>query len=70
MTGYCPASSARARFGVFVRSKTSRFVGTAFPDIHDVVEAIVRRNGETVHIHGAEAARRFRLSAQVPTAPV
>ena len=35
-----------------------------------MVEAIARSNGETVQVHGAEAARRFRLSTQVPTAPV
>ena len=56
--------------GVFVRPRTSRFVGTVLPDIHEVVEAIARSNGETVQVHGAEAVRRFRLSTQVPTAPV
>ena len=60
----------RLAHGVFVRPRTSRFVGTVLPDIHEVVEAIARSNGETVQIHGAEAARRFRLSTQVPTAPV
>ena len=60
----------RLAHGVFVRPRTSRFVGTVVPDIHEVVEAIARSNGETVQIHGAEAARRFRLSTQVPTAPV
>ncbi len=36
----------------------------------EVVEAIARSNGETVQVHGAEAARRLRLSTQVPTGPV
>ena len=45
--------------GVFVRPRTSRFVGTVLPDVL-----------ETVQVHGAEAARRFKLSTQVPTAPV
>ena len=56
--------------GVFVRPQTSRFVGTVLPDVLAVVEAIARNNGETVQVHGAEAARRFKLSTQVPTAPV
>ena len=60
----------RLAHGVFVRPRTSRYVGTVLPDIHEVVEAIARSNGETVQIHGAEAARRFKLSTQVPTAPV
>ncbi len=56
--------------GVFVRPRTSRFVGTVIPDVHEVVETIARGNGETLQIHGAEAARRFRLTTQVPAAPV
>ena len=38
--------------------------------IREVVETIARNNGETIQIHGAEAARRFRLTTQVPIAPV
>ena len=60
----------RLAHGVFVRPRTSRFIGTVLPDILEVVEAIARSNGETIQIHGAEAARRFKLSTQVPTAPV
>ena len=60
----------RLAHGVFVRPRTSRFVGSVMPDLHEIVEAIARDNGETLQIHGAEAARRFRLSTQVPTAPV
>ena len=60
----------RLAHGVFVRPRISRFVGAVVPDLHEVVEAIARGNGETLQIHGAEAARRFRLSTQVPTAPV
>ena len=60
----------RLAHGVFVRPRISRFVGAVIPDLHEVVEAIARGNGETLQIHGAEAARRFRLSTQVPIAPV
>ena len=60
----------RLAYGVFVRPKISRFVGAVVPDLQEVVEAIARRNGETIQIHGAEAARRFRLTTQVPTGPV
>ena len=38
----------RLAHGVFVRPRTSRFVGTVLPDIHEVVEAIARSNGEGV----------------------
>ena len=60
----------RLAHGVFVRPRISRFVGAVVPDLHEVVEAIARGNGETLQIHGAEAARRFRLTTQVPIAPV
>ena len=60
----------RLAHGVFVRPRINRFVGSVMPGIHEVVEEIARNNGETLQIHGAEAARRFRLSTQVPTAPV
>ena len=56
--------------GVFVRPRKNRFVGKVVPGISDVVQAIAKHNGETVQIHGAEAARRFGLSTQVPSAPV
>ena len=60
----------RVAHGVFVRPRTSRFVGAVVPDLQEVVETIARGNQETVQIHGAEATRRFGLSTQVPTAPV
>ena len=60
----------RLAHGVFVCPRTSRFVGDVMPDIYEVVEVIARSNGETVQIHGAEAARRFGLTTQVPTATV
>ena len=56
--------------GVFVRPKRSRFVGIVMPDTQKVVEAIAKNHGETIQVHGAEAARRFRLTTQVPTIPV
>jgi hypothetical protein len=56
--------------GVFVRPKKSRFIGSVMPDVAKVVEVIARDHGETIRVHGAEAARRFKLSTQVPTTPV
>ena len=56
--------------GVFVRPRESRFVGSVLPGIAEVVRVIARDNGETVQIHGAEAARRLGLSTQAPTTPV
>jgi len=56
--------------GVFVRPKQSRFVGNVMPDVSRVVAVIAKDHGETIQVHGAEAARRFKLSTQMPTTPV
>ena len=40
------------------------------PDTQKVIEVIARNYGETIQVHGAEAARRFNLTTQVPTTPV
>ena len=56
--------------GVFVRPRTSRFVGNVHPGVAEVVRAIARNNGETVQVHGAEAARRLGLSTQAPMEPM
>ena len=56
--------------GVFARPRKSRFVGNVIPGVFEVIQAIARDSGETVHVHGAEAARRLGLSTQVPTMPV
>ena len=56
--------------GVFVRLKKSRFIGTVMPEVSEVVEVIAKSHGETIQVHGAEAARRFKLSTQMPTSPV
>lgn len=56
--------------GVFVRPKKSRYIGNVMPEASRVIEVIAKDHGETVQVHGAEAARRFRLSTQMPTTPV
>ncbi len=56
--------------GIYMRPKKNRFVGTVKPEASKVVKTIAEANGETLQIHGAEAARRFQLSTQVPTQPV
>ena len=61
---------ARLSRGVFARPRKSRFVGNVIPGVYEVIQAIARDNGETVQVHGAEAARRLGLSTQVPTMPV
>ena len=56
--------------GVFFRPRISRFVGKVSPEMSRVVEVIAKGRCETVQVHGAEAARRFKLTTQMPMQPV
>lgn len=60
----------RVARGVFVRPKKNRFIGNVMPEVSRVIEVIAKDHGEIVQVHGAEAARRFNLTTQVPTIPV
>ena len=60
----------RVARGLYVRPQESRHVGAVTPSPEKVVEAIVKANGERIQMHGAEAARRFGFSTQMPTQPV
>jgi hypothetical protein len=54
--------------GVFVRPRISPVVGKVRPTPLKVAELITK--GDTIQVHGAEAARRMELSTQVPMRPV
>ena len=58
---------ARVTRGVFVRPKKNRFIGMVMPEPGIVAETIGRSTGAIVQVHGAEAARRFELTTQMPT---
>lgn len=58
---------SRLTRGVFVRPEENRFVGRVLPEPAKVAETIASARGGRIQVHGAEAARRFGLSTQVPT---
>lgn len=58
------------RGGVFVRPIENRFVGNVVPEAFEVAKTLAEEAGAKIEIHGAEAARRFKLTTQVPTKPV
>ncbi|MEE8058489.1 MAG: DUF6088 family protein, partial [Pseudomonadales bacterium] len=60
----------RVTQGIYIRPKKNRFIGSVKPEASKVIQAIAESNGEIIQVHGAEAARRFKLSTQVPTQPV
>lgn len=56
--------------GVYVLPKQNRYIGNVMPDVHDVLKVIAEQSGETIQLHGAEAARRLKLSSQAPVIPI
>src|SRR5690606_3502794 len=50
--------------------KTSRFGLATMPAPETVARLIADHEGASIEIHGAEAARRFGFSTQVPAQPV
>ncbi len=60
----------RLRAGIFVRPEYNRFVGKVPPEISKVINLIAKKNGETIQLHGAAVANKFKISTQVPIQPV
>ena len=60
----------RVKNGIYVRPKINRFVGKVIPEIPKVISVIAKSNNETIKVHGAEAARQFKLTTQVPAQPM
>ena len=60
----------RVARGVYVRPKQNRFVGSVPPEPAEVARAIARSSRAEIQVHGAEAARRFGFSTQVPMRPI
>lgn len=56
--------------GLFVRPEISRYAGKVMPEAFQVAEALAERTGAAVSVHGAEAARRFGFTTQMPMQPV
>lgn len=52
--------------GVFVKPK-SLTIGEKLPLASEIAEAVSQFTGETIMVHGAEAARQLQLTTQVPT---
>lgn len=53
--------------GVYARPKVNKIVNRPVPvPVEQVVQTAARAKGEKIGVHGAEAARRFGLTTQVP----
>ncbi len=56
----------RLTHGVYCKPKHVPLVGKSLPSIKEIAQTIAATTGETLLIHGAEAARQLELSTQVP----
>lgn len=60
----------RIGHGLYSVPKAGRFGIKAMPAPEKVAQVLAASEGATIEIHGAEAARRFGFSTQVPAQPV
>ena len=56
----------RAARGVFVKPKHVSKVGAVMPSAEEIAAMLSQSTGETIAVHGAEAARQLQLTTQVP----
>lgn len=60
----------RIGHGLYVVPKVSRFGIKALPAPEQIAQTVAGAEGATIEVHGAEAARRFGLTTQVPAQAV
>jgi len=60
----------RIKNGVFVKPEKDSYVGEVLPSPEEIAQFLARKSGNKVEISGAEAARRFGFTTQVPSRPV
>ncbi len=56
--------------GLYTVPKTSRFGLKSMPSPEMVAKTVAAAEGASIEVHGAEAARRFGFSTQVPAQPI
>ncbi|MDF1757326.1 MAG: DUF6088 family protein [Legionellaceae bacterium] len=56
----------RVARGIFVKPKKLLNIGAQLPSILEIAETLTKSTGETIAIHGAEAARQLQLTTQMP----
>ena len=56
--------------GLYTVPQRNRFGLVSMPAPEAVAQAVAAAEGASIEVHGAEAARRFGLSTQVPAQPV
>ncbi len=60
----------RIGHGLYIVPKAARFGVKSMPAPEKVAQTLAASQGAAIEVHGAEAARRFGFSTQVPAQPV
>ena len=60
----------RIKNGMFVKSEKNAYAGEVLPGVEEVARFLAQRSGDKVAISGADAARRFGFTTQMPSQPV
>lgn len=56
----------RAARGVYIKPKVLPTIGSVPPSAREMAKVLAEATGETIVVHGAEAARQLQLTTQVP----
>jgi len=56
----------RTTRGVYLKPKIIKNIGTVLPPAREIAKTLTESTGETIVVHGAEAARQLNLTTQVP----
>jgi len=57
----------RVARGIFVKPQSVAELGEVLPSAAEVAKILSKSTGETIMVHGAEAARQLQLTTQTPT---
>lgn len=60
----------RIKNGMFVKPEKNAYAGEVLPGAEEVARFLARQSGDKVAISGADAARRFGFTTQMPSQPV
>src|SRR3990167_5340044 len=56
----------RVARGIFLKPKYLPHIGEQLPSVLEIAKTLTQSTGETIAVHGAEAARQLQLTTQVP----
>jgi len=56
--------------GIYARPGKNRYVGQVLPGAFEIAKTIAAKTNSIVQVHGAEAARQFGFTTQVPAQPI